>query len=76
MGNLGGIYLFSLPLDVPSDKATLVAINQNKIKRIFNLKKWIQMNSFTKQKQSHRCRKQTYDYQGGKGGRDKLRERD
>ena len=50
MGNLGGIYLFSLSLDVPSDKATLVAINQNKIKRIFDLKKRIQMNSFTKQK--------------------------
>ena len=29
MGNLGGIYLFSLSLDAPSDKATLVAINQN-----------------------------------------------
>ena len=26
------------------------------------------MNSFTKQKQSHRCRKQTYGYQGGSGG--------
>ena len=26
------------------------------------------MNLFTKQKQSHRCRKQTYGYQGGKGG--------
>ena len=25
------------------------------------------MNLFTKQKQSHRCRKQTYGYQGGKG---------
>ena len=24
------------------------------------------MNLFTKQKQSHRCRKQTYGYQGGK----------
>ena len=26
------------------------------------------MNLFTKQKQSHRCRKQTYGYQGGKAG--------
>ena len=26
------------------------------------------MNLFTKQKQSHRCRKQTYGYQGGTGG--------
>ena len=31
------------------------------------------MNLFSKQKQNHRCRKQTYGYQGGKGGgRDKL----
>ena len=29
------------------------------------------MNLFTKQKQSHRCRKQTYGYQGGQE-RDKL----
>ena len=29
------------------------------------------MNLFTKQKQSHGCRKQTYGYQEGKGG-DKL----
>ena len=26
------------------------------------------MNLFTKQKQTHRCRKQTYGYQRGKGG--------
>ena len=26
------------------------------------------MNLFTKQKQSHRCRKKSYGYQGGKGG--------
>ena len=39
-----------------------------------NLKKTrVQMNLFTKQKYSHRCRKQTYDYQGIRGGgRDKL----
>ena len=30
------------------------------------------MNLFTKQKQSHRCKKQTYGSQGGKGGGDKL----
>ena len=36
-------------------------------------KKMIQMNLFTKQKQTHRYRKQTYGYQRGKGlGRDKL----
>ena len=30
------------------------------------------MNLFTKQKQTHRHRKQIYDYQWGEGGRDKL----
>ena len=31
------------------------------------------MNLYTKRKQTHRYRKQTYDYQRGKGeGRDKL----
>ena len=30
------------------------------------------MNLFTKQKYSHKGRKQTYGYQEGKGGRDKL----
>ena len=44
---------------------------------MWNLKKkMIQMNLFTKQKQTHRHRKQTYGYQRGKlgrvGGRDKL----
>ena len=33
----------------------------------------IQMNLFTKQKQTHRQRKQTYGYQKRKEGRDKLR---
>ena len=37
---------------------------------IWNLKK--KSYKFTKQKQSHRCRKQTYDCQGGKGRSDKL----
>ena len=31
--------------------------------------KLVQMNLLTKQKQSHRCRKQTYGYQEGKGRR-------
>lgn len=31
-------------------------------------KKMVQMNLFTKQKLSHRCRKQTYGYQGERGG--------
>ena len=30
------------------------------------------MNVFTKQKQTHRHRKQTYGYQGERKGRDKL----
>ena len=33
--------------------------------------KMIQMNLFIKQKKIHRCRKQTYGYNGGRGG-DKL----
>ena len=32
----------------------------------------IQMNLFTKQKQTHRHRKETYGYQSGKVGGDKL----
>ena len=39
---------------------------------MWNLKKMVQMNLHTKQKYSHRCREQTYGYQGGKEGRDKL----
>ena len=34
------------------------------------------MNLFRKQKQSHRCRKQTYGYQREKGDRNKLRDWD
>ena len=37
-----------------------------------NLKKDIQINLFTKQKQGHRSRKQIYGYQGDWRGRDKL----
>ena len=36
------------------------------------LKNNIQTNLFTKQKQTHRHRKQTYDYERGKQERDKL----
>ena len=32
----------------------------------------VQMNLFTKQKSSHRCREETYGSQGGKEGADKL----
>ena len=35
---------------------------------MWNLKKMIQMNLFTKQKQTQRHRKQTYGYQRRKGG--------
>ena len=35
---------------------------------MWNLKKIIQMNLFTKQKQTYRHRKQTYGYQRGKVG--------
>ena len=31
-------------------------------------RKMLKMNLFAKQKQRHRCREQTYGYQGGKGG--------
>ena len=39
-------------------------------------KKIIQMNLFIEQKQTHRHRAQTYGYQRGKAGRDKLGGRD
>ena len=35
---------------------------------MWNLKKMIQMNLFTEQKQTHKHRKQTYGYERGKGG--------
>ena len=38
---------------------------------MWNLKKRIQINLLN-QKQTHRHRKQTYDYQREKGGKDKL----
>ena len=55
----------------------LSEVSQTNTNIIYHLyvesKKVIQMNLFTKQKQTHRLRKQTYDYQRGKvGGRDKL----
>ena len=43
---------------------------------MWNLKKRVQMNLSTKQKKSHRHRKQTYGYQGGGWGRDKLEDWD
>ena len=38
------------------------------ISYMWNVKKKEQMNLFAKQKQTHRCRKQIYGYQGGKLG--------
>ena len=59
----------------------LSEVNQTKTNIIWyhlyvESKKMVQMNLFTKQKLSHRCRKQTYGYQGEKVGRDKLGDRD
>ena len=39
---------------------------------MWNLKKMIQMNLFTRQKETHRHRKQTYGYWRGWGGRINL----
>ena len=53
----------------------LSEVSQRKINisLICGIEKMIQMNLFTKQKQTHRIRKQIYGYQRGKvGGRDKL----
>ena len=42
------------------------------ISLICGIWKMVQMNLFAKQKWSHRCREQTYGYQGGKRGWDEL----
>ena len=52
----------------------MIILSQRKINIIcyrlyMESKKMIQMNLFTKQKQTHRQRKQIYVYQRGKGGR-------
>ena len=50
-----------------------VSQRKTNISLICGFEKMIQMNLFTKQKQTHRIRKQIYGYQRGKvGGRDKL----
>ena len=50
-----------------------VSQRKTNISLICGIEKMIQMNLFTKQKQTHRIRKQIYGYQRGKvGGRDKL----
>ena len=52
-----------------SDKGRQISYT---ITYLWNLKKMIRMNLFTEQKQTHRQRKQTYDYQREKGVKDKL----
>ena len=61
-------------MDGPRDSHTNCS-NSDRVRRIsyditymWNLKKMIQMNLFTKQKWTHRLRKQTYGYQMGKVG--------
>ena len=55
---------------------TLSEVSQRQISYdityMWNLKKMIQMNLLTKQKQTHRHRKQTYGYQSGKEREGKL----
>ena len=43
------------------------------ISAVCGIKKIIQMILYTKQKQTHRSRKQTYDYQREKGGGQQIR---
>ena len=49
-----------IPSEVKSDRARQILYD---ITYMWNLKKIVQMNLFTKQKQTHRHRKQTYGYQ-------------
>ena len=55
-----------LEIIIPSE------VSQSKTNIVYHLyvesKKVIQMNLFIKQKQSHRCRKQIYAYQGIRAG--------
>ena len=57
-------------MDEPRDYRT--EISQTIIICNHRLNKKIQKNLFTKQKQNHRHREQSYGYQRGKWGRDKL----
>ena len=63
-------------MDGPGDDHTKWSQTEKDIYNIAymqNLKKMIQLNSFTKQKQTHRHRERTYGYQRGKdGGRGRL----
>ena len=58
-------------MDVPRDyyiKWSKSEKDKYDITYMWSLKKKIQMNLFTKQKQTHRLGKQTYGYQSGKVG--------
>ena len=62
----------------PMDGLEIMILSQTEkdkyhdIAYIQNLKKMIQMNLFTKQKQTHRLREWIYDYWRKSGGRDRL----
>ena len=57
-----------LEIVIPSEASQADTERQiSDIAYMWNLKKQVQVNLFTKQKQSHRCRKQTYGYQEEKG---------
>ena len=58
------IIILSEVSQTEKDKYPMISVTCGILKRI-------QMNLITKQKQTHRHRKQTYGYQRGKGGRDK-----
>ena len=50
--------------EVKSDRERQISYD---ISYMWNLKRRVPMNLSTKQKQSYRCRKQTYGYQGVRG---------
>ena len=61
------------PRDYHTKRSKLEKDNYHMISFIHGIYNLIQMNLFTKQKQTHRHRKQIYGFQRGKGvGRDKL----
>ena len=61
MDGFGGLYVKCSK----SDRQRQISYD---ITYMWNLKKMIQMNLFTKQTQTHRHRKQTYGYQRRKAG--------
>ena len=59
-----------------SDKFLLHTNNSNADHYAISATEMVQMILHTRWKQNHRCRKQTYIYQGGKQGKDKLEDQD